>query len=48
MKKCINKYCPIKYDPESKVCKDCKFNKDIEIDMPEGWDEIFGLGKKGK
>ena len=32
MKHCINKYYPITYDENSRICRECKYNVEIEHD----------------
>ena len=41
MKNCTNPYCPIKYDENSDVCKDCKFNNTTD-DIMVYFSKIFG------
>ena len=39
---CKNKYCPIVYSPDKKICQECKYKPDIStMDLPSGFEEIF-------
>ena len=45
MKECKNKDCPIYKSGmyPSKSCVDCKANVKVKIDLPDGFDKIFGF-----
>ena len=46
---CKNKYCPIAYSPDKKICQNCKYKPDISnMDFPSGFDEIFKWFKPKK
>ena len=44
--KCRNKHCPVEFDPDKEVCKNCKFYPDKEMDLPPGFEVLFKKKKQ--